>query len=226
MTSSGRTEWMFRRTAGEVAANYVRNLIVDQKLAPGERIHQDEIATELGMSRIPVREAMIVLENEGWVTIEMHRGAFVSSHEASSVADHYELYGLILGFAAKLAIRRRLSNLASELNSIRIEFDSVSDVEEKSHRAILFNRMIVDSSDSTRLRTILRSMRGVPLGDFYELVPNVVGVQSEEMEKIVSAVATSDPPAAAAAYRRLMSHAGAEVLAVLRERRIIEEGPP
>ncbi len=68
------------------------------------RVPQDAIAQELGVSRIPVREALIVLEREGWVTNEMHRGAFINTLDEPTVHDHYELFGLIYGFAAKRAL--------------------------------------------------------------------------------------------------------------------------
>ena len=52
------------------------------------------------MSRIPVREAIIALDREGWVTVEPHRGAFVRGIDADYVRDHYELYGLVFGLMA------------------------------------------------------------------------------------------------------------------------------
>jgi DNA-binding GntR family transcriptional regulator len=64
-----------RLSSGDQAALYIRRLIFDGDLRPGTRVPQDEIAQTLGVSRIPVREALIALEREGWVTIELHRGA-------------------------------------------------------------------------------------------------------------------------------------------------------
>src|ERR1700737_3277935 len=97
---------MIRRSSGEHAALYIRRLIFDGELRPGARVPQDEIAQTLGISRIPVREALIALEREGWVTIEMHRGAFINAIDAHAVRDHYELYGLVYGFAARRALAR------------------------------------------------------------------------------------------------------------------------
>ena len=68
-----------RRTSGEAAALYIRKLIFDGYLRPGARVHQDDVAQALGISRIPVREALIALEQQGWVTIEPNRGAFVDA---------------------------------------------------------------------------------------------------------------------------------------------------
>jgi DNA-binding GntR family transcriptional regulator len=56
----------------------VRELILDGRLQPGERIRQEQLASEYGVSRIPVREALRQLENEGLVTLVPHSGARVA----------------------------------------------------------------------------------------------------------------------------------------------------
>src|SRR5262249_27112791 len=58
-----------RPSSGEQVRLYVRRLIFDGVLKPGQRVPQDAIAQTLGVSRIPVREALIALEREGWTTI-------------------------------------------------------------------------------------------------------------------------------------------------------------
>ena len=67
-----------RQSSAQRADTYLRRLILLGKLHPGERIPQDDVASALGTSRIPVREALITLEGEGWVTVEPHRGSFVN----------------------------------------------------------------------------------------------------------------------------------------------------
>ena len=108
-----------RRSSGEQAALYLRRLIFDGRLEPGARVPQDEVAQALGISRIPVREALIALEREGWVTIEMHRGAFVTQLDEQAVRDHYELYGLVYGFAVERAVERGTPDFAAQLRKLR-----------------------------------------------------------------------------------------------------------
>ncbi|HLT70291.1 MAG TPA: GntR family transcriptional regulator, partial [Acidimicrobiales bacterium] len=62
-------------SGAEVAALHVRRMIFEGRLRPGDRVPQDAVAAELGISRIPLREALIALEREGWVRLEAHRGA-------------------------------------------------------------------------------------------------------------------------------------------------------
>src|ERR1700681_724882 len=109
---------ILRRSSGEQAALYIRRLIFDGELRPGARVPQEEIAQTLGISRIPIREALIALEREGWVTIEMHRGAFITAINVQAVRDHYELYGLLQGFAVRRALATQDSEWIDHLGDI------------------------------------------------------------------------------------------------------------
>ena len=93
-----------RPSSGDLVAIHVRTLIFNGELRQGDRVHQDDIARQLGVSRIPVREAIIALDREGWLTITPHRGAFVHGLDEDSLRDHYELLGLVYGLAARRAV--------------------------------------------------------------------------------------------------------------------------
>src|SRR5438270_13212109 len=116
-----------RRSSGDEAALLISRMIFDGELHPGERVPQDDVAAMLGISRIPVREALIALEREGWVTIEMHRGAFVNALDARSVRDHYELFGLVYGVAARKAIERSGPPLVDRLSALIRACDATDD---------------------------------------------------------------------------------------------------
>ena len=138
-----------RRSSGDEAALLIRRMIFDGELRPGERVPQDDVAAMLGISRIPVREALIALEREGWVTIEMHRGAFVNALDARSVRDHYELFGLVYGFAARLAIARSGPELVDRLAELLAACDGTDDPVEFGRCASAFQATVVDSGQSS-----------------------------------------------------------------------------
>jgi DNA-binding GntR family transcriptional regulator len=69
----------------------VRDLILDGRLAPGERIRQEALAERYGVSRIPVREALRQLENEGLVTLVPHSGARVARLDFDECMEIYRL---------------------------------------------------------------------------------------------------------------------------------------
>lgn len=79
------------RTIAAQAARAIRQRILSGQLRPGQPLRQETIAADLGISRIPVREALLLLEAEGLVRIVPHKGAVVAEF---SLGDVEELFGL------------------------------------------------------------------------------------------------------------------------------------
>ena len=76
-----------RGDASRRAYDRIRHDIVAGTLAPGTMLSENELATELGMSRTPVRTALSRLQSEGWVTIYPQRGALVRELTADEVRE-------------------------------------------------------------------------------------------------------------------------------------------
>ena len=82
------------RTISAVAEE-LRRRILDGEFKAGFQLRQDALATEFGVSRIPVREALMQLEAEGLVKIQPHRGAVVSELSTEEVEELFELRALL-----------------------------------------------------------------------------------------------------------------------------------
>jgi DNA-binding GntR family transcriptional regulator len=80
-----------RRTVAAEAAEILRRRILSGELRAGQPIRQEQIAQELGVSRIPLREALKQLEAEGFVTIAPHKGAVVSTLSAEEAEELFVL---------------------------------------------------------------------------------------------------------------------------------------
>ena len=89
----------------------LREAITSGRLAPEERIKQERIAAELGVSRTPVREALHLLEREGLVRLVPRRGAIVQGFTAADVRELYELRELLEPAAAERRGVQRLARL-------------------------------------------------------------------------------------------------------------------
>lgn len=89
-SDSGRGR-LVRKTAVELVADEVRNRILSGQLAPGSALRQEALSEELGVSRIPLREAMRLLSAEGLVDLIPHRGAFVSMLSKDEVQEFFDL---------------------------------------------------------------------------------------------------------------------------------------
>src|SRR5215472_1430161 len=88
---TSKTSILGPSTRAEAAANEIRRRILEGHYAGGQPLRQDLLAEELGVSRVPVREALVLLEAEGLIRIHPHRGAVVA---ALSVEDIEELVQL------------------------------------------------------------------------------------------------------------------------------------
>lgn len=95
------------RTLREVVADEMRAMIMRGDLRPGDRILEDRIADQLGVSRNPVREAIRVLEASGLVQVRPRRGAYVSDFDLDDLRKLLELRSLLEAYAAELAARKR-----------------------------------------------------------------------------------------------------------------------
>jgi DNA-binding GntR family transcriptional regulator len=71
--------------AGQRVANHLRRAILDGEIGVGERIRQETLASKLGASRLPVREALRTLEGEGLVNLEPNKGARVTKLDAEEL---------------------------------------------------------------------------------------------------------------------------------------------
>src|SRR4028119_1981958 len=83
------------RTISSAVAGDLRRRIVDGEFKAGFQLRQDALAAEFGVSRIPVREALMQLEAEGLVKILPHRGAIVSELSTEEVQELFELRALL-----------------------------------------------------------------------------------------------------------------------------------
>jgi DNA-binding GntR family transcriptional regulator len=207
-----------RRSSGDHAAQYIRRLIFDRHLVAGDRIPQDEIAEALGISRIPVREALIALERDGWITIEMHRGAFVNGFDEQGVRDHYALFGLVYGFAARRALDRKPADLADDLAALVKELAATEDPAVVSRIVLRFHDTIIDAARSPRIKVIMGAMSGLIPGNFFALVPGSIEVEKRGLPAIARAVRKVDRDAAAREYERMLGRHGELVVELFRER--------
>jgi DNA-binding GntR family transcriptional regulator len=213
-----------RMSSGDQAALYIRRLMFDGDLRPGTRVPQDEIAQALGLSRIPVREALIALEREGWVTIELHRGAFINALDAEAVRDHYELYGLVYGFAANRALRRSsVAELIEPLNQIVKDLPAATQPEDFTRLTFAFHRTVVNAARSHRINVVIRAMSGLVPGDFFSLVPDAMPIERRGLPAIARAMAKGDHDRVADEYLRTMRRVGQKVVALFEAHGLFEQ---
>jgi DNA-binding GntR family transcriptional regulator len=101
--SLGRIEQ--RTTPGSVA-HVLRKAILDGTLAPGSQLREIPLATDLGVSRAPLREALAILADEGLIVKYPYRGAFVAEVSATGMSEIASLRKRLEPYAIELALPR------------------------------------------------------------------------------------------------------------------------
>lgn len=208
-----------RLSAGEQVALHIRRLIFTGTLGPGARIRQTELAQELGVSRIPVRDALIALEREGWVTIELHRGAFVCPLDEDRIRDHYRVYGLMLGLGACRALERPgADQLAGKLKPVVTSMPGTKEPAAFSQSVLRFNRIVLEAARSHPVETVMRCMTELVPGDFFTMVPSAIPTARRGTRRIYKAIQGQDADEACHGYEDMMRDVGEHVVKLCEER--------
>jgi DNA-binding GntR family transcriptional regulator len=181
----------------DVAEEFISQGIVSGDFLPGAKVDQDEVAEILGISRLPVREALIELAQKGFVTAVPRRGAFVADLGMDDVDDHFE----VLGMAFALASRRAATNLSAEqlveLRGLHTKIESVD--EQATHLGLNreFIQTINHAGSSTRLLSILGFLSGALPGKYYITAGAWAATEQSFREEILAALEARDAGTAA-----------------------------
>ena len=160
------------QVGSEVAYAALRTAIIEGEFRPGERIIEQRLAANLGLSRTPVREAVRMLAADGLVIATRHRGAIVRPLERADVLDLYELRARLESYAAELASSRAQEADLAEIDAGIRDFAAAMgrgdlDVLDKTRLYSQANRRvhtaITEASGHARLGHILASTIDAPL---------------------------------------------------------------
>jgi DNA-binding GntR family transcriptional regulator len=118
-------------TTQEFVLEALRTAILDGLFPPGSRLRQEDLAVALGTSRIPVREALRVLEYEGLAASEPHRGFTVTALDADEIDEIYDLRIVLEGHAVRLAIPLLTQRDVEELQRLFDEMEAEPDSDRR-----------------------------------------------------------------------------------------------
>lgn len=143
----------------ELAYLHVKRHILEGPLKEGAKLTEDTLATQLGISKSPVREALNRLESEGLVTIETRRGAYVRRFSLQEASDLYNLRELLEVYAVGLA-----QITPSFLTDLAVSIDRTKrDLGERNTMAyieedIRFHNLIAAATGNQELCRILENL--------------------------------------------------------------------
>jgi DNA-binding GntR family transcriptional regulator len=179
--------------------SHILNLVLTGKLRGGDRVDRNEIAVGLGVSRVPIQEALVQLEHDGIVSTRYHRGAFVERFDEATVLEHHELDGLLNGIASARAAASPTPRILGQLDALMRSLRSAKESRNFSEIAGEYRRTINEEYAGPRLHATIRASQN--------LIPRVFWMtyqcSRDEMlpfyEDETSAIHRHDPGAARAA---------------------------
>lgn len=168
--------------------------ISEGDLRPGDRLFEQELAVEFGVSRVPVREAIRMLQSAGLIEVQpRRRGVFVRSLERHQVEELFDVREALEALAAKLAAERSEADDVRRLGRLAVqarEALEASDVEAMSKANTAFHDEVVALSRNELLTSMLEPLHG-RLAWLFRLNPEPERVCAEH-EELYAAVAAGD----------------------------------
>lgn len=189
---------------GERAYRYIKQAIQIQKLLPGDRLREVDLAEMIGLSRTPIREALGRLEAEGLVVHDPIRGIMVAELDYSMTTELYSMREVLEGAAARLAAQHASEVEISILEDLCRQYESaVGNEVTLSLRNRQFHDTLYRCSHNRYLIKILVMLHDnlMLLGNTTLTDPKRVKATLEEHEAVVTAIRERNPEKAEQALR-------------------------
>lgn len=207
-------------TAQEFVLGELRTMIVRGELKAAEQIKQDALAEQLGTSRVPLREALKILEGEGLVSYQPHRGYFVAELSAADLVEVYRIRQLLEDEAVATAIPRLTDADIEALQRAMFDVEAAGkagDIAEVTASNRRFHFLLIEKANLPRLSRLIRQLWDST--DAYRAVyfaePGNLGQVEAEHRQILDAIRERDVPRTIALLSTHRDHAVQRVSTVL-----------
>ncbi|MEI6845183.1 MAG: GntR family transcriptional regulator [Actinomycetes bacterium] len=152
-----------RRVLADEVVDGLRDAILSHEFPPGSRLGEDDLAIQMGVSRGPVREALISLEREGLVTIERHRGARVASWSKKDAAEIYTMRGALEELAIEWACKNATKQDIADMKEILAIYKNLPETQQTRSKVssldLEFHSLLFHSAHHERLSFAWEGLR-------------------------------------------------------------------
>ncbi|BHH81882.1 GntR family transcriptional regulator [Desulforhopalus sp. 52FAK] len=185
----------------------VKQMIEERKMLPGEKIPQEKLAKELGISRTPLISALKFLEHEKLVEVKPRRGFFVRLFSIEEMISIFEIREVLEGLSARRAAKYITDKDVTALRAIFEPFkesENTIDLHAYSKADKHFHTFIAEIGSREFLTTILQTLNIVSLAYQNVASEGLIREPSKTIHdhlKIVEAICTHDPEKAEEAMR-------------------------
>ena len=193
-------------------AEQLRHAIFTHQYKPGERLVEDRLSADLGVSRVPVREALRLLAAEGLVVLESRRGASVANSSDTVVREMVEVRAMLEGLNARLAARHRDPAVLNELRVVLAKGNAAATRESAEELVRLnseYHDLLAQCGQNSVLADILRGLRERTRLVFSQNSVSRAHEDWDEHSRILAAIVDGDEELAALLANRHVHRAAA-----------------
>ena len=202
--------------------NKIRRDIIIGKLSPGERLVEIKLAEELQASRGLIREALLQLTSEGFLTSQKNRGISVAKLTLKQIDEIYSLRCLMEGYAVRLTAERLQKNALAKLKAMHkalLKATKNGSLADWSDINIDFHKFFIENSSNNHLIQILDGLRcrTYRYSIFIVTIPGAQEIFIKDHANIIKACEAGDPKAAQEFMEKHMENSKNALLGHLKE---------
>lgn len=207
-STGSEAKGLSRKTVAHQVAAVLRDEILRAEAPPGARLRQEEIASRLGVSTTPVREAFRILEAEGLVRLDPGRGVLVFRPSIEEVRETYEIREALEMLAIRHAVETLTDTEIEDLERILDELDHTTDRDEWIRLNNRYHDQIYAYAGRPKLRSIIVSLRDSMAGYMHSAIHRAIesGRAAREHRAILEACRSGEVARAEDAVRVHIHH--------------------
>ncbi|MGO4835639.1 GntR family transcriptional regulator, partial [Rhizobiaceae sp. 2RAB30] len=211
---------ILHRKKADLVYEYLREQIVNGTYPPGRRMTLADLSAELGLSHMPVREALLRLEREGLLLSEPHKGMRVVPLSLQAAQELFEIRCELEGLSAFRAAKSCDADLVDDLVAINADFaDAVKrqDFTAMGSANWMLHRRMLQAAGSAHLTRLLEDhwTSSARYRSGYQLIPGRAVHTIVEHDAIIDAIRRGDPEDARTAARSHIQKAGADLAIIV-----------
>lgn len=145
----------------EAVYQRLKESVIRGEIAPGSKLVETQISSELGVSRTPLREAISRLGQEGLLEVVPRRGTFVRKHSRNEILESLEIRETLEGLAARLAARHATTETIQKMKSCFSGFSPKNvekSIKDYAQKNVQFHHLVIQASQNRRLIGIIRNL--------------------------------------------------------------------
>ena len=149
-------------------AGLMRSAIIAGDLPPGERLREDVLAADMGVSRTPIREALRILKAEGYVESTPYAGSRVRVYDVNEVDSALQARALMEGLAARRACQRVDDRQLARMRESCARYEALGNVSEHNLHSVsaensLFHDIVLEASGSEVVSETVHRLWDLPV---------------------------------------------------------------